>query len=237
MPKYDEFHLLHDITKHTNIDASITTNVFRDSFPEQNTDLLNTTVELLCKDKRIKDEFHPEHVYRPADDVSYSVDIPSKEEAIMGEEYNNRFVEPFKVIRCDAVEPYVFIGINDDCSKLVVASSKLNDEGKLNITCLHYSPQIKNLIGIRVAGVYENIYNIDGKAPRESYIVMSEIGEDCNSVIAEFLDEDTYRLVLEDEVEFDVLEDINVSEYEITDGDICDLRRNILGDKLPYGSD
>ena len=230
MASYDNYQLLRDLTKHTNREFSYSESISRDNFPEQNTDYLNTTITVLIKDKRIVDNFEPEHEYRPKDDTT-SIDVEKREPR----DLNGRIEEEFVIIRCDAAEPYKLVGVDKEYGMIIVTSSKLDDNGELNLDCQQYGPQNNFLIGISCAGIYEGLYNLDGKEDRESYIIMSEIGEDCNSVIVEFLDEDTYRIVLEDEVEYNVLDDIHM-DYDLTESDIRELRRRILGDKLPYGA-
>ena len=246
MPKYESYTLLKDLTKHTNMNLVTGKYIGVDKYPEQNTDLLNTVVQITYKDKRIVDDFpHGPNsddiaMFRPGNDRA-GLDLDSKE-GFIKDDIINHFTDNFLIIRCDAVEPYRLVAVSDDFRVVLVGSSKLDEHGTLTLDCREYGPQYDGAIGAYCKPVYEYVYDENGRMIKidtdyspDAYIFMSEIGEDCNSVIIEYNTDTTYRVILEDEIDIDVLENIFDNEYEISSFEIAEIRKSMLGDRLPYG--
>ena len=148
------------------------------------------------------------------------------------DEYNI-FTTKCKVVRCDSTEPFVMICISLDYEFVFVTDSRL-----YNIMIVQYPIQLSQLIGIRVKDQFPAVIEeMDGCTIRV------DDGEPCNSVIAEFLENDEVRFLLGDECfskmfnyfDEEISDNYEYNKYRSTE-EIADIRKTILEGKKIYGS-
>lgn len=184
--------LLHKVTKNSNLMEPHSDYVDKNLFPNQNIQLLNTTVTLKYRDRHIADHesANIEPISRPSDDVSFRpVDIKEGDDNII-------FTDEFIVLRADITAPYKCILLSTDYKKILVGSMN-KDTGEINDTIYPvYTIQDNTMIGVTVRTMYLGsieFYN--------GVILSSDDTEPCYSVVMEYLDEEqkVVRFITSDE--------------------------------------
>lgn len=193
--------LLHKVTKHTNLYRPYSDYVNGAIFPNQITSLLNTTVTLKYRNHYIADYQETQSrepiikgsSSRPSDDDKFVAPTEGPDDI----DPRIVFEDKFRIIRADAAEPYVLIGISEDYSKILVNSSKIvNGKYEYETKVSEWPVQDNSLIGIAVYDHYV-------REPEEIKGVTMRVdtGEPCYSVIMEILGSTGYvRFVLGDEM-------------------------------------
>jgi hypothetical protein len=190
--------LLHNLSRHTNLSQPYSDYVKSDSFPKQNSELLNKEVTIKYRDYKIVEEDKNNiKIHRPKDDT----DLITGHHNTGPEDYdaNDVYTGTFKVLRADKSEPYVLIGVSKDYSKIVVNSTKPMENGKLEYTekISIYPRQINELIGLELSDQF--VGEIDEIRATSLRV---DNGEPCYSVLMEILGSTGYvRFILGDEVQ------------------------------------
>lgn len=94
-----------------------------------------------------------------------------------------------KVIRCDKVDPYKMVAMSNDFIFIFVLDSRHYEE-QIPI----YPIQLSNLIGV----LCYNQYNY-AKKEIKAVTLRVDDGEPCYSILAEFVEDDTIRILIGDE--------------------------------------
>ena len=205
--------LLHNLSRHTNLSQPYSDYVKSDSFPEQDSELLNKEVTIKYRNyKIVEEDKEVTKVHRPKDDI----DLITGHHNTGPEDYdiNDVYTDAFKVVRADKAEPYVLIGISKDYSKIIVNSTKPMENGKLEYTekISIYPRQINELIGLELSDQF--VGEIDEIKATSLRI---DDGEPCYSVLMEILGSTGYvRFILGDEVQSivrDYYDDKGINDY------------------------
>ena len=190
--------LLHNLSRHTNLSQPYSDYVNSNSFPKQNSELLNKEVTIKYRNYKIVEEDKDNiKIYRPNDDT----DLITGHHNTGPEDYdiNDVYTGTFRVLRADETEPYVLIGVSKDYSKIVVNSTKPMENGKLEYTekISIYPRQINELIGLELSNQF--VGEID---EIKATSLRVDNGEPCYSVLMEILGSTGYvRFILGDEVQ------------------------------------
>jgi hypothetical protein len=200
--------MLHEQTRHTNIDRPYNRYVAGETFPEQITELLNTEVTLKYRNYDIVDD-NMEAVCagRPEDDQDY--DFYNREIGAEDFDQIDVYENKFRVIRADSSEPFVLIGISEDYSKILVNSTRIEEDGEYRFKKFISSlpQQLNNYFGLEVenrhTGEIETIpgvtIRVDDKEATYSIIVeflgstntiRVVLGDECFSRIVDYLNDD-----------------------------------------------
>lgn len=209
MPKELDEKFLHKLTKHTNLYKPHSNHVDSTTFPEQNVDLLNSKVVLKYRDHRIgdRDIISTSSSGRPSDDeefVPYTEDSPDKFDP------HDIYEDEFIIIRADRTEPYRLIAVSTNYDKIVISSSKMeNDKYLFEDIVVEYPIQLNEFIGI---ACYDKYNNKDIPELR-SVTLRVDAYEPCYSVLMELLGSTGYvRFILGDECP------VVLQDYYDTDG-------------------
>lgn len=232
---------LHQFSRHTNLNPPYSKYITANKFPDQISDLLNT--EVIIKYKVLaKTDIETANKAatiirdgkvissRPSDDIQHMEDyvIPDyiKKENPLYDEGS------FIVLRADSVEPFKFIGISTDYSKMVIGSTKIiNNEYLFLSNVLEYPIQMNELLGIYVYNCYD-----DGEILAK--VLRIDDCEPLYSILIEFLENNIIRFVLGDEVKSKLFEDDKneINRYALSEQEIINIRMNsIIGNKI-YGN-
>ena len=176
--------LLHKISHHTNVTMPHSDYVTGSKYPEQNQDILGTTITL---------RYRTMYRFRNTHDNDDSPDKYELTDIIEGE---------FIVVRFDIEEPKKIIAISRDYKVILVGDSD-NYENQI----LEYPIQLQELIGLYVIDDY---FEKPDRIQVKSVVLSCDNGEPCHTVIAEFYSDTRYqnavRFILGDEVRSIVLE-------------------------------
>ncbi len=240
------YNFLHDIVRHTNHEFPHSTYISYDKekYPEQDKDKVLAHFTLPVRDKKVTDEFEvPEEVHRPEDDEWFT-DIPSQEHEDIEYTHETELV----CIRCDKAEPYKVVLVSTDFKHVVVGDSR---DFEVGANKLMYPTQNNSIIMCDCKAVFiqelelinsnEHVYQgipmgntIEDTDNRLYYIISCDNSEPGYSVIIEDVDEDTYRVLLDNEVSINLLEapDIYVPE----DSEVYEYRKSAIDfeNKKPY---
>lgn len=196
---------LHMLTKHTNLEVPFSDYVKSDSFPEQISELLNTTVTLkyrnhyltnldlttraatIIKDGKLVSS-------RPRDDDQQLEDrVPSVYEE---EEQPFDYEGDFIVLRADASEPYRMIAISTDYTKIVINSTRLVDnQYEFRTKVSEYPVQMNEYIGLQCYDQYAGEIN-----ELKAAVFRVDSTEPCYSILMEVLGStNVVRFILGDE--------------------------------------
>jgi hypothetical protein len=199
---------LHIPPKHTVREIPKSDYITTTEFPEQDTDILNTVVEL---DYRLSTFYDSENELSPED-----------------HEETYYKTGAFRVLRADKADPYVFIAISLDY-KIMLVSSTLNISGTpiYANTVTSYPLQDDTYLGLET----EDYYNSREAYNKGTIIAWSEC-EPTIGIIVEENNNNQFRLILDHEVTNKVISEDSNREYEL---DIVELRKNKLEGKTPYG--
>ena len=172
--------LLHILTRHTNKEKPYSDYVSGDTFPAQNSELLNTEVTIKYRDYYQYDNanMRRETSGRPSDDNQTSYSIGP-------DDYDDNLIrtDKFTVLRADAAEPYRLIAVNRDYTRILVNSSKPTDTGyEFDTLVSEYPVQYNEYIGI---GVYAQ-YPGDERQIKACTLRVDH-GEPCHSIMMEYL--------------------------------------------------
>lgn len=240
--------LLHKVTKHTNRMIPFSNYVKIDSFPEQNSQLLNTTATLQYRNRNIadKDAYNIPSAGRPIDDEPF-VEAGNHE----GDE-DIIFTDRFVVLRADKSEPFVFIAISLDYRHMIVG--KTNEDRSINQNIYPVEAiQMNEWIGL----YFNDTYFRDAKLINEilpAVMLSCDANEPCLCVIMEYIDEPNkvVRFVLGDECfseitgyiddaleihDLDTIEKFRNYNVNLTESEIVALRKALLADIKIYKSD
>lgn len=143
----------------------------------------------------------------------------------------------FRILRCDKTEPFKMVGITEDYEIIVVLDSR-NYENEVP----RYAIQATQYIGISCKDQYVTLLE-----DIESYTLRVDESEPCLAVIAEYISEEEFRIVLGDECFtkcYKYIDDPNTDPHTmdyrynryLLSSDIIRLRKNILRGRKPYGS-
>lgn len=162
--------LLHKRTRHTNLSVPCSKYVNGNTFPDQNKELLNTTVIIKYRNMYIADEV-----------IEKGPDVDGDQHDI----YETSCI----VVRCDLIEPYRMICISTDYMHIFVTDSRYYKE-----MVVQYPIQFNEFIGIAVFDQYV------GEIPEiKGCTLRVDNGEPCYTIIIEFLYDNYVRFVLGDE--------------------------------------
>lgn len=173
--------LFHKIMKYSNLMEPHSDYVSEKIYPDQNTQLLNTTVTLKYRDRHIADHesVNIEPVSRPSDDVSFRpVDIKEGDDNIV-------FTGEFIVLRADITPPHKCILLSTDY-KIMLVGSMNKETGEIDDSIYPiYTMQDNTMIGVTLRSMYFGaleFYN--------AVVLSADNTEPCHAVIMEYLDED-----------------------------------------------
>lgn len=199
--------LLHKVTKHTNLMIPHSDYITATEFPEQISELLNTTISLYYRDHRYTDNeilrkeatkyYKGEEISsRPSDDTEF-VPRPYGPEDI--EQPNDLFFKEFIVLRADTTAPYRFIAVSTDYNVMIISSTEIEPVTQrykfLDIVPV-YPTQMNEYIGLAVYNKYP------GEIPEIPAVTLRvDATEPCYSVLMEILGSTgTVRFLLGDEI-------------------------------------
>ena len=228
------------------------------SFPKQNTELLNTTVTLQYRNRNhwedievlgypatIKDESGRSMPSRPEDDDTYQ---PREGEGPDYEDDNDYIHEgEFRIVRADAVEPYTLIAIKDDYSVVVVSSSEPVDGGyKFQSIVSVYNLQREDLLAVRTVQIYDEkastnpvdlpegvVFRVDSVDPNRS-VIMELLPARYGTRLVRFVtgDEVLSDIIMKNDDTFAKYNNINVISEEL----VIKFRSEALEGKQIYGT-
>lgn len=238
--------LLRDRAKQTNLRYSYSDYVTGGEYPEQLHELIGSTVHLSyvteykCNIKtrleapsvRIVDG--EEISLRPEDDYQFL-----KKVELNGSDFDDAkdiFDDDFMVLRADATEPYVFIGISLNYENVVISSTEINEMSHYRFLddVTIYPLQFNEFFDIPVRTHYMNDKFVDD-VEYDAKILRIDKTEPNRAVLVEFVDEENIRFVLGDEVNVVDNETFDSENY-ISDNMIAEYRRELLGGRIIYGS-
>lgn len=184
--------LLHQFTKHTNLQVPCSNYVRGAKFPDQISELLNTTVTLRYRDYYldnnlfrgypavVKNMYGVEMNSRPSDDKALPEYQPGPDD------YEVKYIQTgeFTVVRADAMEPYRLIAISKDYRRILINSTKKKEDGTYEFESIisEYPLQINTFIGLEVYDQY--VAEVD---EIRACTLRVDASEPCYSVILEFL--------------------------------------------------
>lgn len=226
-------------TRHTNLQVPHSGYVSYDTYPEQDTLLLGTTVIQKYRNLNIADLTEEE-----LSKTDNKYDKNSREIT-----KDNVYTDEFKILRFDIEEPYIMISISTDYRYMLVCNSR-----KYLETVCEYCIQLDEYIGLTVFNQYPGTLE-----ERKGITLSVDNGEPCNAVIAEIMENNSIRFVLGDECQSILcgywkdtgnyntrFEIPNIGDYKCNDGnypyyknntelEIINIRKNILKGALLYG--
>lgn len=198
--------LLHLLSRHTNLQIPFSDYVKSKEFPKQISELLNTEVTIRYRDFSITDLDTEKRAAviikngekissRPNDDNQQLEDRESDLYEI--EERPYAYKGKFRILRADSTEPYRLIAISEDYSKIIVNSTKKdeNDEYEFLSLVSEYPIQMNEYIGL---GCYDQYA---GEIPEiKAATLRVDKCEPCYSILMEFLGSTgVVRFILGDE--------------------------------------
>lgn len=176
--------LLHKLSRHSNREVPWSNGIITPTvFPVQITSLVGTTVSLRYRDHNklnTSDFRRIRTANRPNDDTDF---IPA---STGPEDYdydiNDILTANFKILRADNAEPYVFIGVSEDYTAIIVSSTKqVNGDYIFRTQVEEYPGQINELVGISVHDQYVGTTS----EVTNAVTLRVDSGEPCHSVIME----------------------------------------------------
>ena len=235
-----------------NIDSLI------NSFPKQNTELLNTEVTLQYRNRNhwedvevldypatIKDESGRLIPSRPEDDEEFQ--DRSGEGPDYEDDYDYIHTGVFRIVRADVEKPYTLIAVKDDYTAVVVSSSEPIDGGyKFQSIISVYNLQREDLLAVRTVQIYDEksyaeprelpegvVFRVDSVDPNRS-VIMELLPAKYGTRLVRFVtgDEVLSDIIMKTDDTFAKYNDINV----ITEDDIVLFRSQALEGKQIYGT-
>ena len=196
---------LHELLKNTNVERPTPDLVQFDSFPSQDSDKLNKieTIEFI-KQGYIPDEYRTES----RDPI---------------EHHDRVFEKEFRCIRYDIDDSYELatnIYISEDMKDIIIRQRTQND------TLYSALDAEKHLIGMRVFPEYPK-----GDS-REAYIFSIQGLENGFATIIEYLDDETYRIILDTEMYF--LYDPAFVHIPVIEPDVAAIRKRLIEGRVAY---
>jgi hypothetical protein len=209
MPKQLDDILLHKLTHYTNLAIPYSDYINYTLYPKQDKSMLNKHVNLSYRNLNIFD----------------NTNYPDPESYDEHDIYKSEF----RIIRFDLYKPFKMVAISIDNKMIVVGNSSKFTDNKEFI--FKYPQQISTIIGWH--GTTQFVESTKGF---ECVVLSADDGEPCNTVIAEFINNKDFRIILGDEC-FVKLESKNrYSNKEKSIDDIAEIREKSLEGRLLYGS-
>jgi hypothetical protein len=234
--------ILQELVGHTNMNVSRSDYISYTEYPEQILELLNTIITIRYRNYYTNDTSilgrratlivdGEEVSSRPKDDYQRLDDIE-----IIDKEIPFIFSGEFRVLRADKVEPYILIAVSTDYSKIVVNSTRLdeNDEYMYNTIVSEYAIQKNEYIGQNFYTLYDNGLNVADKLHAVSLSI--DDSEPCYGILMEYLDDGRVRFVLGDE-SIAVLSDEESGINITNERELIEYRKNILEGVTIYGEE
>lgn len=238
--------LLRKVSKATNTTSPHSDYIHEMTYPEQDADLLNTIVTMhynshyrhniadLIEPPAIKIEDGHIVSTRPKDDYQFltprhvsGTDIAEAVDVKEGE---------FRILRADKTAPFVLIAISTDYEQVLVSSTEFNEmhHYKFLDEPSIYPTQKTEFYNIALQTHYmdENYIN---DVYYDAIALRVDATDPALTVLMEYIDEDTVRFVLGDEVT-----GIDNSKFDeenyISDKMIAEYRQSLLEGKIIYGT-
>ena len=202
-------HFIHEFLKNTNMERPTPNLIGYNEFPSQNNLMINTIIPVTYVDEGyIADKFNQD-----------SHDIDDHE--------NREFTKDFIVARMDnfvfddSPEYGIEVFVSTDYSKVIVHHKYK--------TMVSFVPieVTKHLVGLRVYPEYP-----EGTEEREAYIFSVQDLETGLATIIEYLDDKTYRIILDTEMYFQYNPDDIIIPEEIPDTAI--IRKQLMEGRSAY---
>ena len=238
--------LLRKKAKMTNTILPHSDYITADTFPEQITELIGTTVnvkyanEYTCNIKTALEK----PASRKVGDETISLRPEDDHQFLEPRELNGPdFIDArdvwdidVTILRADKVEPYVFIGISWNFDIVVISSTRENE--MMHYTFLDevtvYPMQYNEFFGLNIITHYMNDEFVNDTR-YDAKLLRLDKTEPNNAVIMEYIDDDTVRFVLGDEVTAIDNEPFDPENY-ITTQMIPEYRAGLLEGKNLYGA-
>ena len=192
--------LLHKLTKHTNVSIPYSRYISGDTFPEQDSELLNTVITLKYRDHNIIETPEDSEANRPPDDEPFE---PFESNHTSGDPYEVYSIDCI-VVRADSSEPFRLIAISTDYTRILVNSTRIGTDGEPAYKHLvsEYPVQDNKFFGLEIKNQYAGEIN-----ELNAVSIRCDSCEPCYAVLMEFLGTtNMIRFVLGDEM-FSILRD------------------------------
>ena len=170
---------------------------------------------------------------RPHDDTQFlePIELPD-----IDMDSKDVWEDEFLILRADLDEPNVLIAISLDCSVILVGSTKTNELHHYDfIDNIYIYPLQKNeFFNVPIQTHYMNDKFV-GDVYYNAIALRVDDVDPAEAIIMEYLDEETVRFVLADEVTVIDNNDVDDEDY-VNDFNIADYRKNLLEGKIIYGT-
>ena len=201
-------------------------------YPEQNTSFLNTLVNIkirILQSGNSKIERVPS-IGRPEDDVAFSI----PEERPDDIDFSYFTYKDVLVLRFDKEEPYRMIGITKDCKYMIISSSKPNEEGYEFMSLVAEYP-MQNQLLIKYGRTMYDYFKSEETKYRNAAILSINEKSPFNGIIVEYLEDDSARFILSDELAFNYNEEPEENiVLELTESELANYRKQAIKDKILY---
>ena len=237
--------LLREASKSTSTTLPHSDFIDAETYPEQITDLLRSKVIInfvsfyKCNIKTALESPACKIVdgvkvsLRPEDDIQFM-----EKREITGPDFidmKDYWTEEFTVLRADKVEPFVFIAVSEDFATVIVSSTKLNN--MMHYTFLDeisiYGIQYNEFFDLELQTHYMDD-NFINDVYYDAVALRIDKSEPCKTVLMEYVNNDTVRFVLGDEVT-GIDNSIFDPDRYISDKEIPEYRQSLLEGKIIYG--